>query len=99
MARTLRIFVGPCLAAIVLTVAVPATSFAAGDALGAPGQGSSWTTGNKLAIGTSSGTTSKVWFTVANGISTEVFYPRADIPNVQDLQYVISDGSSFVDLE
>jgi glucoamylase len=72
---------------------------AAGDAPGAPGGASAWTTGEKVAIGTSAGTTSKVWFTAANGITTEVFYPRADVPNVQDLQYAVTDGSSFVDFE
>ncbi len=59
----------------------------------------SWTTGNKLAVGTSADTTSKVWFTVAKGITSEVFYPRLDIPNMQDMQYIITDGSTFVDLE
>ena len=59
----------------------------------------SWTTGNKLAVGTSAETTSKVWFTVAKGITSEVFYPRLDIPNMQDMQYIITDGTTFVDLE
>jgi glucoamylase len=36
---------------------------------------------------------------VANGITTEVFYPRADVPNMQDMQYIVTDGSTFVDLE
>ena len=42
---------------------------------------------------------SKVWFTVAKGITSEVFYPRLDIPNMEDMQYVVTDGSTFVDLE
>jgi len=79
--------------------AVATTARAAGEAPGAPGGGSSWTTGDKMALGTSSGTTSKVWFTVAEGVTSEVFYPRADVPDVQDLQYIVSDGSTFVDLE
>jgi len=64
-----------------------------------PGGPASWTTGNKLAVGASADTNSKVWFTVAKGITSEVFYPRLDIPNMQDMQYVITDGSTFVDLE
>ena len=40
-----------------------------------------------------------VWFTVAKGITSEVFYPRLDIPNMEDMQYVVTDGSTFVDLE
>jgi glucoamylase len=72
---------------------------AAGEAPGAPGSGSAWTTGDKVALGTSTTSASKVWFTAANGIATEVFYPQADVPDVQDMQYVITDGSTFVDLE
>jgi glucoamylase len=77
----------------------PSAARAAGEAPGAPGGGSSWTTGDKTALGTATATASKVWFTVANGVTSEVFYPRTDVPDVQDLQYVVSDGSSFTDLE
>jgi hypothetical protein len=75
------------------------TVLAAGTASDGPGAAASWTTGNKLAVGTSATKTSKVWFTAANGITSEVFYPRLDIPNMQDMQYIVTDGSSFVDLE
>jgi glucoamylase len=68
-------------------------------ATGGPGDHASGTTGNKLAVGTSFDITSTVWFTVAKGITTEVFYPRLDIPNMQDMQYIVTDGSTFVDLE
>ena len=64
-----------------------------------PGGAASWTTGNKLAVGTSAGLNSKVWFTVAKGITSEIFYPRLDVPNIEDMQYVVTDGSTFVDLE
>src|ERR671931_214837 len=83
--------------AVVLTMASAAG--ASGTASDGPGVAASWATGNKLALGTSATTTSKVWFTVAKGITSEVFYPRADVPNVQDMQYVVTDGSTFVDLE
>lgn len=85
----------------VLTLMVTSTveSQAAGTANDGPGDTATWTMGNKLAVGTSADTASKVWFTVANGITTEVFYPRLDIPNMQDMQYIITDGSTFVDLE
>src|SRR2546430_15104510 len=72
---------------------------ASGTATDGPGGAASWATGNKLALGTSATTTSKVWFTAAKGITSEVFYPRADVPNMQDMQYVVTDGSTFVDLE
>ena len=78
---------------------LPSPASAAGTASDGPGGGSSWTTGNKIALGTSATSTSKVWYTAARGITTEVFYPRADVANVQDMQYVVTDGSTFVDLE
>ena len=90
---------------VALTFATPGfaqsqTSEAQGvAATDGPGGAASWTTGNKLAVGTSAGDESKVWFTVAKGITSETFYPRLDVPNMQDMQYVITDGSTFVDLE
>src|SRR6185437_7786393 len=84
-------------AAVVLTMASAAG--ASGTASDGPGNAASWTTGNKVALGTSATTTSKVWFTAAKGITSEVFYPRADVPNMQDMQYIVTDGSTFVDLE
>lgn len=86
-------------AAILLTGALPAPAQATGTATDCCGGGASWATGNKSALGTSTTTASPVWFTVANGVTSEVFYPRADVPNMQDMQYVITDGTTFVDLE
>jgi glucoamylase len=82
-----------------LMLSAPAESQTGGTASDGPGVSAAWTTGNKLAVGTSADTTSEVWFTVAKGITSEVFYPRLDIPNMQDMQYIITDGSTFVDLE
>jgi glucoamylase len=78
---------------------VAQTAVTSGTATDCCGDASSWTTGNKVALGTSATTTSKVWFTVANGITSEVFYPRPDVPNMQDMQYIVTDSSTFVDLE
>src|SRR2546430_271526 len=75
------------------------TAFAAGEAPGAPGGGSSWATGNKTAMGTATASAAKVWFTAAAGVTTGVFYPRADVPDVQDMEYIVGDGGTFVDLE
>ncbi|MEV0070350.1 glycoside hydrolase family 15 protein [Amycolatopsis sp. NPDC050768] len=82
--------------ALVASIAATPASGTATDCCGGP---SSWTTGDKSALGTSATTQSPVWFTVANGVTSEVFYPRVDVPETQDMQYVITDGSSFVDLE
>jgi len=87
------------LIAIVSRLVASAPAVASGTASDCCGDTAAWATGDKVALGTSASTNSTVWFTVANGITTEVFYPRADVPNMQDMQYVVTDGSSFVDLE
>src|SRR5437870_3638234 len=84
---------------VMLVICTPVESAASGTASDGPGDPAAWTTGDKVAVGTSADTSSKVWFTVAKGITTEVFYPRLDIPNMQDMQYIVTDGSTFVDLE
>jgi Glucodextranase, domain N len=71
----------PTLVVLVVSALVK-IALAAGTASDGPGVGASWTTGNKLAVGSSAEKNSKVWFTVANGITSEVFYPRLDIPNI-----------------
>ncbi|MEO6715082.1 MAG: hypothetical protein ABIM89_16870, partial [Mycobacteriales bacterium] len=71
----------------------------AGAAPGAPGGSSTWTTGAKTGIGTSTTVASKVWHTLAQGVLTEVYYPTVDVANVQDLQLVVSDGATFTELE
>lgn len=90
---------GIAFAAALTLIVSPVWSQTGGAASDGPGVAAAWTTGNKLAIGTSANTTSQVWFTVAKGITTEVFYPRLDVPNMQDMQYIITDGATFVDLE
>jgi len=84
--------------AIATLVFVPPVALAAG-APGAPGLSSAWTTGAKQGLGTSTTAASRLWYTIGQGITDEVYYPQTDTPDVQDLQYVITDGSSFVDLE
>src|ERR1700722_7142691 len=87
-------------ALVALTLLQPHEAIlAAGTASDGPGGAAAWATGNKLAVGTSADTDSRVWFTVAQGITSEVFYPRLDVPNMQDMQYIVTDGSTFVDLE
>jgi len=45
-----------------------------------------WPTAAKNGFGTSTTLESKVWFTLAGGIMTEVFYPTIDAPQVKTLQ-------------
>ncbi len=70
-----------------------------GPAPGAPGDGSTWTTGAKDGVGTSAGPASKVWFSLGDGALSEVYYPQVDQANVRDLQLVVTDGRTFTDVE
>lgn len=45
-------------------------------------------------VGTSLGS-SRLWFTVAQGIVTEVYYPRIDIPQIKDLGFIVADDAGF----
>lgn len=74
-------------------------SFAdASDPKGAPGIDPSWAPALKQAVGTSyekSGAKSPVWFTVSEGILSEVFYPQIDQAQIGDLQILVTDGKKF----
>ncbi|WP_433335141.1 glucan 1,4-alpha-glucosidase [Spirillospora sp. CA-294931] len=89
----------PVAAALIVIMTLWPGTARAGEAPGAPGIDSAWTTGDKQGIGTSVTTASKLWFTLGQGIGHEVYYPQLDVPNVQDLQYLVSDGSTFFDAE
>jgi len=53
-----------------------------------------WTTAAKDAVGCSLGAP-RLWFTCAQGIITEVYYPRIDIPQVKDLGFIVGDDKGF----
>jgi glucoamylase len=53
-----------------------------------------WSSARKDIVGTSLGS-SRLWFTVAEGILTEVYYPRIDIPQIKDLGFIIADDQGF----
>ena len=36
-----------------------------------------------------------MWYTVAAGVLTEVFYPTIDTPQIRDLQFLVTDGHTF----
>lgn len=58
-------------------------------AFGAPGGPATWAPGAKQAVGTALSERSPVWFTIAEGVVTEVFYPRVDLANTRDLQLLL----------
>jgi glucoamylase len=79
----------------VLTVSVASPA----GAPGWPGALSHFDLARKDCLGTARNTTSKVWYTVANGVLSDVYYPTVDNTNLETLQYVVSDGSTFTDLQ
>lgn len=68
-------------------------------AFGHPGIEPRWTHGSKQGIGTAYSVASSIWFTLWNGVLTEIFYPTIDKPQTRDLQYLVSDGESFFHAE
>src|SRR5260370_37278787 len=72
---------------------------AARIAPGGPGALSHFDLARKDCLGTANSTASKVWYTVAGGVLSDVYYPTIDNTNVETLQYVVTDGSSFTDLQ
>ena len=64
-------------------------SFAQALAPGAPGKDAQWSSAGKQGVGTSASLESKVWFTLAQGVMTEVYYPDVTVANVHLLQFVV----------
>jgi glucoamylase len=66
---------------------------------GAPGSTSYLDVARKDCFGTARNTTSKVWFTVADGVLSDVFSPTIENTNVHTLQYIVTDGHTFTALQ
>ena len=64
-----------------------------------PGSLSYFDLARKDCVGTARNTASKVWFTVADGALSDTYWPTVDATNVHTLQYLVSDGSTFTDLQ
>src|SRR5499427_5335526 len=66
---------------------------------GAPGTPSYFDLARKDCVGTAANSGSKVWYTVADGVLSDVYEPTIDNTNVSTLQYIVTDGSTFTDLQ
>ncbi len=62
---------------------------------GAPGMRPRWTHSNKDGIGTAYSADSRLWYTLWRGIVTEVYFPTIDMPQLRDLEFLFTDGTSF----
>ncbi len=90
-----------CAAIVVATTiaafGVPAAAQTAATP-GGPGAPSYFDNARKDCVGTARGG-SKVWYTVADGVLSDVYEPTIDNTNVATLQYVVTDRASFTDLQ
>ncbi|MGH8959669.1 MAG: glucodextranase DOMON-like domain-containing protein [Jatrophihabitantaceae bacterium] len=64
-----------------------------------PGTLSHFDLARKDCLGTARNTTSKIWYTVADGVLSDVYAPTIDTTNVETMQYLVTDGSTFTDLQ
>jgi glucoamylase len=64
-------------------------------ATGGPGTAPRWTHSAKDVVGTAYSTSSRVWFTVSDGVISEVYYSTIDRPQIRDLQFLVTDGETF----
>lgn len=103
-AATVAVVSAALLAAPALAVpasAGPTTSTvpSVGTTPGAPGATSYFDLARKDCLGTARNTKSKIWYTIADGVLSDVYEPTIDNTNVKTLQYVVTDGSTFTDLQ
>ena len=80
-------------AAALLAVWLSAGVALAVDAPNGPGDGSNWAPGAKEFVGTARNDTSRVYFTGAEGVVTEVFYPTVDCAQNVDLQLLVMNAA------
>ncbi len=66
---------------------------------GGPGAQSYFDLARKDCVGTAVGSGSKVWYTVAGGVLSDVYEPTIDNTDVSTLQYAVTDGSTVTDLQ
>ncbi|MFZ0385323.1 MAG: glycoside hydrolase family 15 protein [Solirubrobacteraceae bacterium] len=82
-----------------LATASPRAPTPSGHAPGGPGAISYLDVARKDCFGTARNTTSKVWFTVADGVLSDVFSPTIENTNVSTVQYIVTDGRTFTALQ
>ena len=85
--------------ALAALLAATAPRAEAADAPGAPGDIATWTEGDKDGIGSAARPAGGPLFTLDDGVLTEVYAPDLGTPSVRDLQFAVSDGSSFAERE
>jgi glucoamylase len=64
-------------------------------AFGWPGIDARWTSSAKSGVGTALNSTSKVWYSISDGILNEIYYPQVDQACTRDLSLIVTDGDEF----
>jgi glucoamylase len=64
-------------------------------AFGWPGIDARWTSSAKSGVGTSLNPSSKVWYSINQGILNEVYYPQVDQACTRDMSFIVTDGKDF----
>jgi glucoamylase len=98
----LTLAAGVAIMAGVAVAAPPAAATAGGPAAtapGGPGAPSYFDLARKDCVGTAANPGSKVWYTVAGGVLSDVYEPTIDNTDVSTLQYIVTDGATFTDLQ
>ena len=67
-----------------------------GEAFGTPGLQPRWTSSIKDAVCTAYAGSSRIWFTCSHGILNEIYYSTIDHPQVRDMEFLVTDGATFV---
>ena len=94
----LRLLAAALAIGLLAPTALPLTALAGTAATDGPGALSHFDLARKDCLGTAVNSSSKVWYTVANGVLSDVYYPTIDNTNVETLQLIVTDGSTFTDL-
>ena len=76
-----------------------AASVPSGSAPGGPGTQSYLDSSRKTASAPPRAPASKVWYTVADGVLSDVYSPTIENSDQATLQYVVTNGSTFADLQ
>src|SRR5271154_592139 len=67
-----------------------------GHAFGQPGAEPRWTSSRKDAVGMAYSAASRIWYTISHGILNEIYYPTIDRPQTRDMEFLLTDGETFV---
>lgn len=103
MRRLIRLGCLAGVGALALSTAIPAGAAVAAlptqAALGGPGVLSHFDLARKDCVGTAQNRTSRIWYTVANGVLSDVYEPTIDTTNIETMQFIVTDGETFTDLQ